>query len=85
VQQHCAERDGDTELAVTLKAQSDAAQAAWAAEFRKRFSAPSAPGNETLSVIAAKVRRLITENDPDAIRVGLAEIADALDQIGRGG
>jgi hypothetical protein len=32
-----------------------------------------------LKVLAALARRLITENDPDAIRAGLREIADALD------
>lgn len=32
-----------------------------------------------LAALAKKVRKLITENDPDAIRDGLREIADALD------
>jgi hypothetical protein len=31
--------------------------------------------------LADLARRLITENDPDAIRAGLAEVADALDQM----
>jgi len=33
--------------------------------------------------LAAKARALMVENDPDAIRTGLAEIADALDAISR--
>jgi hypothetical protein len=33
------------------------------------------------SDLAALARKLITENDPDAIRAGLAEIADALDAM----
>ena len=38
----------------------------------------SPPDANTLA-LAALARRLITENDPDAIRAGLAEIANALD------
>jgi len=33
----------------------------------------------TLTILAAKARALMTENDPDVIRAGLAEIVDALD------
>jgi hypothetical protein len=83
VQQHCAERDGDTERATALREQSDAARAAWSAEFRKRFAAPAVPGNETLTALAERCRALITQNDPDAIRAGLAEIAHALDAMRR--
>jgi hypothetical protein len=34
-----------------------------------------------LPVLAAKARALMTQNDPDMIRAGLAEIADALDAL----
>jgi hypothetical protein len=81
VREHCAKRDGDTELAAALKEQSDAAMAVWSAAFRKRFAAAAAPGNETLTVLAHKARALMVENDPDAIRAGLAEIADVLDAM----
>jgi hypothetical protein len=86
VQRHCAERDGDTELAEALKAQSDAALAAWADAFRKRFSTNHANGKETHSgvdahALADKARALINTNDPDAVRAGLAEIADALEAM----
>jgi hypothetical protein len=32
--------------------------------------------------LAALARRLITENDPDAVRAGLVEIAEALERMG---
>jgi hypothetical protein len=35
----------------------------------------------TLTGLAAMLRALIVENDPDAIRAGVAEIADALDEM----
>ena len=35
----------------------------------------------TPAALAAKSRALMTENDPDAIRAGLAELADALEQM----
>jgi hypothetical protein len=41
---------------------------------------PSATHTE-LAELAAKARRLITENDPDAIRAGLREIAQALEGL----
>jgi hypothetical protein len=44
-------------------------------------SSQAASGN--LSELAEKARKLITENDPDAIRDGLKEIAAALDAIAR--
>jgi hypothetical protein len=34
--------------------------------------------------LAALARRLLTENDPDAIRAGLTEIAEALERMGNG-
>jgi hypothetical protein len=41
------------------------------------------PSNEAMR-LAARARALINTNDPDAVRAGLAEIADALDAISRG-
>src|SRR5262249_40026193 len=58
----------------------------------KRYDAPDVTGNETLTGeiipptdarrLAALARRLITENDPDAIRAGLSEIATSLESMG---
>jgi hypothetical protein len=39
---------------------------------------PPAPLDNTNSSLAAKARALMTQNDSDAVRTGLAEIADAL-------
>jgi hypothetical protein len=39
---------------------------------------PRAPAWEAL---AAKARALMTENDPEVIRAGLAELADTLDGL----
>jgi hypothetical protein len=39
--------------------------------------------DNTLLALAAQARALATENDPDAIRAGLAEIAAALEQLAR--
>lgn len=38
---------------------------------------------DDIAALAKKARKLITQNDHDAIRAGLAEIADALDAIGQ--
>jgi hypothetical protein len=37
--------------------------------------------SRAVEVPGSKARALISANDPDAIRAGLAEIADALDAI----
>lgn len=47
------------------------------------LSSPQPAARTTLSAIADKARALITQNDPDAVRAGLAEIADALDAMKR--
>jgi hypothetical protein len=59
----------------------------------KRFAARNVIGREThiepeppppadpIADLADKARALITQNDPDAVRAGLAEIADALDAM----
>ncbi len=39
--------------------------------------------SDTLSELAEKARALMVENDPDAIRACLAQIAEALDVIAR--
>jgi hypothetical protein len=60
-----------------------------AEEWLKRYLAATGNGRETRRPIepteaerlAALARRLITENDPDAIRAGLADIANALDSM----
>jgi hypothetical protein len=38
---------------------------------------------DDIAALATKARALIVESDPDAIRDGLREIADALDAIGQ--
>jgi hypothetical protein len=65
VQQWRAERTGETDELSVVES----------ANFtnRETLSSPSA--------ISARLRSLMTENDPDAMRAGLAEIADALDAM----
>jgi hypothetical protein len=83
--EHRAERDGDTATAQALKAESDAAHSA---AIHKRFAARNGAGNETLTKVggwlgqlANEARTLQTQNDPDAVRHGLAALADALDRM----
>ena len=70
------------------------ARATWASKpevWLKRYPAAVANGKEThtetiippsdLSHLADRVRALLTQNDPDAVRTGLREIADALDRL----
>jgi hypothetical protein len=47
---------------------------------RAAMGEPSAPQRLTLTELATKA--LIAENDPDAVRAGLAEIAEALERLG---
>jgi hypothetical protein len=84
VEVHRAERDGDIALADQLKAKAEYELNGIAAELRKCFPANTADDTETLSgtarvSLAARARALMRENDPDIVRAGLAEIADALD------
>ena len=92
VQQHCAKREGDTELLAALNGQQEAALAEATQNLRKRFPTKNVTGNEThtevipapvdpIADLADKARALITQNDPDVVRAGLAEIADALDAM----
>jgi hypothetical protein len=45
------------------------------------LSSPPPAKKATLTDIATKARSLMQVNDPDAVRAGLAEIADAIDAI----
>jgi hypothetical protein len=62
-------------------------QARRAAEQRRNamtmsFRPPDERGS--IAALAALVRRLITENDPDVVRAGLSEIASALEAMESG-
>jgi hypothetical protein len=92
VQDHVAIRDGDTVAVALVRAKQEARRAAWMAEFASVTSVirnpmacvarPEAPWSDnTLRELADKARALITQNDPDAIRAGLADIANALDSM----
>ena len=99
VRMHIAERDGDVQTWAVLEAEEAKYQAglpqyfartladAKASIYRrsKRFDerARFAPNNICLA-LAAKARALMTQNDLDAVRAGLAEIADALEVAGGG-
>ena len=78
---HVAERDGDVATAAGLRAALDAEQAAWLDAFAKRFGATGGDNKETLTALAQRARGLAVENDPDAVRDGLREIAAALDDL----
>jgi hypothetical protein len=82
VQLHCAERDGDVALADALKARQEAEIAAWIGA-GKRFAARNDNSKETLTALASRARKLMTQNDPDAVRAGLAEIAAQLEAMAR--
>lgn len=95
VELHRAERDGDAETAEAIrshfKARSEVALASMMQAFSGRAD-KSCPltGADTLATLnpsdlAARLRALMTQNDPDAIRAGLAEIADALDSMAGNG
>lgn len=58
-----------------------------AAKVQETHSAPTIamPPPAEAARLAALVRTLMTENDPDAIRTGLAEIAAALDGMAGNG
>jgi hypothetical protein len=93
---HVAWRDGDETVRARLTAEHEASLAygkMLADRLRgdgigdKRYEAVGANGKETLAQpselrrIAGRLRVLMAANDPDAIRAGLAEIADALDEM----
>jgi hypothetical protein len=93
VQQHCAERDGDTATATALKTRADSENAAEMAGFlaslNKLQRRPAgmmvtthAALNEQLMAAAAQLRDLAKQNDPDAVREGLAVIAGQLETLG---
>jgi hypothetical protein len=90
VRRHIAIRDADPAETERLKVQQEAEDAARLAEFaqgvRKTFgrqpyvlSTGNGGSSATLTALADKARALMVQNDPDAVRAGLAQIADALD------
>ena len=92
VRQHIAARDADPaererlirqRKAEGTKRLAEAAQAIRAAASRPAQVLSSANGDlpTTLTSLALQARALIAMNDPDVVRVGLAEIADALDAM----
>jgi hypothetical protein len=97
VRQHIAVRDADPaererligqRTAEGTKLLAEAAQAIRAAAGRPAQALSSPDGDlrdlpTTLTSLALQARALIAMNDPDVVRVGLAEIADALDALGR--
>jgi hypothetical protein len=44
---------------------------------------PEPPRHDGVAALAERVRGLILQNDPDAVRAGLTEIATALDALAR--
>ena len=93
---HIAWRDGDAATRAAVDASREADQQAWLAEGErllaqamgwgpgpddKRYPASDDVGNETLMALADRLRALAVQNDPDAVRTALREIADALDQL----
>jgi hypothetical protein len=90
VRQHIAVRSADPAERERLIAQrkaegtkrlAEAAQAIRAAAGRPAqvLSSPNGDLSTTLTSLALQVRALIAINDPDVVRVGLAEIAEAIE------
>jgi hypothetical protein len=87
VRLHCAERDGDEAAAAPLRLEAERAKAKSTAEvqsFLRQFN----PGimsvllkalAEQLPLAAGELRELALENDPDAVRAGLTELAGKLE------
>jgi hypothetical protein len=94
VRDHVTLRDADPiereRLLAERKARGQAELAALAREIRsaltgaKVLSTANGYRSATLTALAARVRALMVENDPDAVRSGLAEVAQALDGIAAG-
>jgi hypothetical protein len=89
VADHIAYRDGNWADRAALEAKWEARNQEMIALGRSGLAGPvsvtqppSPDGNETLTNLAAKARALVSTNDPDAVRAGLAEIAEALDRLG---
>jgi hypothetical protein len=93
VRLHCAQRDGDAAVAAPLRLEAERKDAALTAELfaavnkRSQYTAGGmlttlmALG-ERLVVVAAELRELTKLNDPDAVRDGIAAIADQLENLG---
>jgi hypothetical protein len=87
-------RDGDAETRAAVEAKREAEQQAWLAEgaailgringppladMRYQADAEIDKATHNLAAIADRIRALMVQNDPDAVRSVLAEIADQLD------
>jgi hypothetical protein len=93
VADHIGWRDGGPEVRAALQAKHEAAIAhgkmladrirGRAPPDDKRYQADDVGGSETLIALADRLRALMVQNDPDALRAGLADIADALDSMAR--
>jgi hypothetical protein len=81
---HRASRDGNTLLLQHLARRQQAEAPRWG----KRFQAGDVTGEATIippsqyTQLADRARALMVENDPDAVRAGLAELARALEEMG---
>jgi hypothetical protein len=91
VADHIEWRDGGPEVRAALQAKHEAAIAhgkmladrvmGRAPPDDKRYQADDVGGNETLIALADRLRALSMQNDPDAVRAGRAQIADALNTL----
>jgi hypothetical protein len=94
VSQHIAVRDAtDPAEAERLRAEHEAEQAKQLAQRTQRLRAlaggspaqvlpsESEYRSTTLNALADRARALMAQNDPDAVRAGLREIADALERL----
>jgi hypothetical protein len=94
---HIEWRDGDAATRAAVDASREADHQAWLTEGvlladrvmgrgppdDKRYQAHDIAGSETLIALAGRLRGLLVQNDPDTLRAGLADIADALDAVAR--
>lgn len=92
VAEHIAYRDSDAATRAAMDTQREADRQAWlamGAALGRRLRGESQPGDKellprrsnTFTQLADHVRGLLTQNDPDAVRDGLREVADALDAL----
>jgi hypothetical protein len=91
VTQHITLRDAEPaereRLAAQYAAEAEAERAEWIAAIRSLTGQLSVAdryrlaNDNTCHHLAERLRALMVENDPDAVRAGLAEVADALDRL----
>jgi hypothetical protein len=89
VELHIAKRDGDTERAAAIEAELEAGLKVWtrglkaiAAGRRPPLPQPEQPAiREQLAGILESVQRLPSENDPDAARIRVGDIAKTLETL----